>query len=919
MSCEVPAPSSADDAAPTWTATVADTAQRLHVDPAVGLSDPEVRSRTDRFGPNELASAAPTPLWRRLVAQFSELLILILLAAAAVSFAVNRELKTPVVILVVVLANAVIGLVQEGRAGRALDALRVMASTKSQVRRAGRIVEVDARELVPGDVVVVDAGDRVPADGRFVLVRGVEVDESVLTGESEPVVKTIESIARTPLPIGDRRNLGFMNTSVTRGRGELIVTATGMDTEMGRLAGMLSDGVTAPTPLQRQLHALANSLARLAGLVVGAVVGIGMLRNQPFGELFDTAVALAVASIPEGLPAVTAVTLALGVQRMAKRNAIVKRLAAVETLGCTTVICSDKTGTLTLNQMTVREIVSMGRRYEVTGGGYDSTGSILPPDPRLRPLLEALALCNDATVHHGLLVGDPTEGATVALAAKGGVDIDGIRAQQPRLAEAPFESTTKFMATVHSVQTGDGAGLRLYAKGAPDVLIDRITEIAGEPGLCSSERELWIAARAAVLTENHRLASAGLRVLAVASRSLPTAALTWFEQGRSADVSAAATGLTLLGLVGIVDPPRPEAREAITAAHRAGIRVKMITGDHATTATTIARALGVRGATIDGNELDTLTDEQLAEQIDDIDVFARVSPEHKLRLIEALQRRGEVVAMTGDGVNDAPALERSDMGVAMGITGTDVTKEAATMVLADDNFATIIRAVEEGRSIYANIVHFVRFQLSTTLGFAVLFLAASLLGIAEGKPFTAIAILWVNLIMDGPPAMALGVDRGEDDVMHRPPRPPTEPILTRARSWTIGQAAAIMAIGTLAVLEWAPGEAAPAGMPSVGGTMAFTTFVLFQFFNILNVRSDHRSIFQRRTLSNRWLWAALSAVLVLQIAVVHLGMLQRLFDTTSLTLGQWVVAAVVASSVLWAEEFRKYLVRRTATGQPSIS
>jgi P-type Ca2+ transporter type 2C len=910
--------STAGDHPPPWSMTIAETAERHGIDTGVGLSDADARSRSTEYGPNELDAVAPVPLWRRVLSQFTDRLILILLGAAAVSFVVNQELKTSVVILVVVIANAVIGLVQEGRAGRALDALRDMSTTTARVRRSGRIIEVDASDLVPGDVVVVEAGNRIPADGRLFLARQLEVDEAALTGESQPVAKSTDAIPTAPLPIGDRRNLVFMNTSVTRGRGEVIVIATGMGTEMGRLAGLLSHGTHPSTPLQRQLHGLGRSLARLAGVVVTAVIAIGLARGQSFGELFDTAVALAVASIPEGLPAVTAVTLALGVQRMAAHRAIVKRLAAVETLGCTTVICSDKTGTLTLNQMTVRELFSLGRRYDVTGEGYAANGSIEPTGPELETLLVALALCNDASVLGGELIGDPTEGALVTLAAKGGLDVGDIRRQQPRLHEAPFDSSTKFMATVHRLPEPDagGAVATLYAKGAPDVLLKRVVEIAG--CMNRSDTDSIETAIAEILKENDRIAAKGRRVLAVASRSLDLGEFERLESG-SVDVATAARGLTLLGLVGIVDPPRAEARQAIAAAHRAGIHVKMITGDHATTATTIARDLGLEGETIDGVELDAMSADVLAARLDDISVFARVSPEHKLRLVDALQSRGDVVAMTGDGVNDAPALERADMGIAMGITGTDVTKEAATMILADDNFATIVRAVEEGRSIYANIVHFVRFQLSTTLGFAVLFLGASLLGIAGGKPFTAIAILWVNLIMDGPPAMALGVDRGEDDVMDQPPRSPTELILTRSRWWAIGQAAVVMAVGTLAVLELAPGNDLPAGTPSVGGTMAFTTFVLFQFFNILNARSDHRSVFQRRTFTNRWLWGALVAVVLLQVVVVHVGPFQRLFDTTSLTLGQWAAAAAVASTVVWADELRKLWVRRAGGRTPSVS
>jgi Ca2+-transporting ATPase len=885
-----------------WSLDADDLAESLDASAATGLTATEAARRLEQHGPNRLAEPPRRPAWKRLLAQFTDLLILILIGAAVVSFVISRELKTPIVVLVVVVLNAVIGFVQEGKAEKSLQALEQMMVRTARVRRDGRVLEIPATEVVPGDLAMVEAGDRIPADGRLVLATNLEIEEAALTGESQPTPKSTDRIDRPVVPIGDRGNCVFMNTTVTRGRGELLVTDTGMRTEVGRIADLLSRTETEETPLQRQLHGLATSLAKLAALVVAAVVVIGVLRGQPAAELFNTAVALAVASIPEGLPAVTAVTLAIGTQRMARKHAIVKRLAAVETLGCTSVICSDKTGTLTLNRMTAREIVIGGNRHPVTGEGYGTEGTIegLDDPKSVRQILLPIALCNDASVTDGTLVGDPTEGALVVLAAKGGVDVHQARLDHPRLAELPFDSATKFMVTVHEL---DGS-LVLLAKGAPDVLLGRSNSALDEHG----NRIPIAQVRERLLAENERLAARGLRVLAVADRPITPEEFANDQVGEGLDDLV--EDLTLLALIGIVDPPRPEAQAAIAEAHAAGISVRMITGDHAATAAAIGGELGLHGGAVTGAELDQMDDEELQRRLDDITVFARVAPEHKLRLVTALRDRGEVVAMTGDGVNDAPALKRSDIGVAMGITGTEVTKEAATMVLTDDNFATIVGAVEQGRTIYGNIVHFVRFQLTTTLGFAMLFLFASALGIAGGKPFTAIAILWVNLIMDGPPAMALGVDPPEGDVMARRPRPLSERILTRGRWWAIGQAAVIMAVGSLAVLEWAPGDTATAGTATVGGTMAFTTFVLFQFFNILNSRSDHASVFTRRTLTNRWLWVALVAVLLLQVAVVHLGPLQRLFDTTSLTVTQWLVAVAVASTVLWAEELRKLFIRR---------
>ena len=891
-----------------------EVAASLGVDPSRGLDDTVAAKRRTLHGPNALAEAARTPAWKRLLAQFSDLLILILLAAAVVAFAVSGELKTPLVVLVVVVLNAVIGFVQENRAERSLDALKQMLVTHTRARRNGQLVNLAASELVPGDIVMIEAGDRVPADGRLLLANTLEIEEAALTGESHPAAKSVDAVDRDAVGIGDRVGMAYMNTTVTRGRGELVVTATGMNTEIGRIAGLLRETATDKTPLQKQLDGLAHSLAKLAAVIVIAVIVIGLIRGQDVGDLLLTAVALAVASIPEGLPAVTVVTLALGVSKMAKRNAIVKRLASVETLGCTSVICSDKTGTLTLNQMTAVELVAQLRPHQVTGEGWSPEGRIehVAGDEHvaLDAALLPMALCNDAVVRRTAdgtweLVGDPTEGALVVLAQKGGIAVDELRASHPRLAEVPFDSANKFMATAHELVDADGdRRVVLYVKGAPDVLLARSSEVISRDGTA-----VPIQQHAEELREhNQRMAEQGLRVLAVAQRELSVE--DWAELvDTGTDPITLARDLTLLALAGIVDPPRPEATLAIADAHAAGIAVKMITGDHATTAAAIGRELGLQGHAVTGADLDRMDDAELAARIDDITVFARVAPEHKIRLVAALQRKGNVVAMTGDGVNDAPALKKADMGVAMGITGTEVTKEAATMVLTDDNFATIVRAVHQGRTIYDNIVKFVRFQLSTTLGFATLFLMASLLGIADGKPFTAVAILWVNIIMDGPPAMALGVDPQSDDTMRRPPRPLTERILTRERWVAVGTAAFVMAAGTLAILAWAPGDA-KAGEPTVAGTMAFNTFVLFQFFNILNARSDRQSVFTRFTFHNRLLWLALAGVLALQVGVTHVGFLQDLFDTTSISLGQWLVCALVASSILLVEEIRKAVLRR---------
>ncbi len=895
---------------------ISEVAEELQVDVSTGLSSNDASVRLESYGLNQLAEAKRRPALLRFLDQFRDVLILILLGAAVVSFVVSRELKTPLVVLVVVLLNSFIGFIQEQRADASLNALKKMLASNTRVRRDGKTQSVPSGEVVPGDVVLVEAGDRVPADGRIAVAVNLEIDESALTGESQPAAKSNGVVARAEAALGDRICMAYMNTTVTRGRAELIVTSTGMSTEIGRIAGLLRATEIEQSPLQRQLEGLAHSLAKLSAVIVAAVVAIGLWRGEGISDILNLAVALAVATIPEGLPAVTAVTLAIGVATMAKQNAIVKRLSSVETLGCTSVICSDKTGTLTLNEMTARRLVSAGVELAVSGEGYSPIGEISGERSEapfaLENALVGMALCSDAVVHEvegeWSLVGDPTEGALVVLAMKGGVDVLGARSSHPRVAEVPFDSSLKFMATFHRLATTSGNEVvRMFVKGAPDVILDRSSTVIGNGGAALA----MVDARGDLLAHNDRLAGEGMRVIAIAQRDFPLDAWTEFESSGIPPVDLVGD-LVLLSLVGIVDPPRPEAKLAIAEAKQAGIAVKMITGDHASTARAIGKELGLiegSATAVTGAELDTLSDDELDRRIDEVSVFARVAPEHKIRLVAALQRKSRVVAMTGDGVNDAPALKKSDIGVAMGITGTEVTKEAATMVLTDDNFATIVGAVKRGRAIYDNIVKFVRFQLSTTLGFALLFLAASITGIADGKPFAAIAVLWVNLIMDGPPAMALGLDRPDFGVMQRRPRPMSERILTKSRWVAVSFASVIMAGGTLLVLAFAPGDAAKAGVATVAGTMALNTFVLFQFFNILNVRNDRLTVFRRETLRNRNLWGALVAVISLQIGVTHWGPMQRLFDTTSISFVQWGVCALVASTVLWLEELRKFVVR----------
>ncbi len=901
-----------------WHAHAAEEVVReLGVDPQSGLSSAEAGQRLDRDGPNMLDETAREPRWRAFLRQFQNLLIIILLVAAVVSLVVTRQWETPVVIALVVLLNATIGFVQESRAEASLEALRQMLVTTATVRRDGRLVRIDAGDLVSGDVIVVEAGDRVPADGRLLTSTSLEVQESSLTGEAHPSGKSATDQVDRLAPIGDRTTAIYMNTMVTRGRGEAVVTATGMASEIGQIAGMLHQTKPGPTPLQRQIDGLGRTLAFVAAAVIAVVFALGLARGQDFAELFASAVSLAVAAIPEGLPAVVAFTLAMGAGRLARQGAIVKQLASVETLGSTSQICTDKTGTLTLNQMTAREVLLAGRRFTVSGQGYATEGRIRTTDGSPLPgtldeALIAMALCNDAVLRDGDVVGDPTDGALAVLAEKGGIDVAALRRERPRLLEIPFDSDRKFMATFHRWTDDRGRSVvRCFVKGAPDVLAGRAGRYLGDAQVVTFDD----VARRHHQRANAALAEQGLRVLAVGAEDFSADGFDATEHPEDL-----LDRVTLLALVGIVDPPRPEARLAIVECRDAGIRVRMITGDHAVTAAAIAGELGIPGQAVTGADLDQLgSDADLARRLDTTGVIARVSPAHKLRIVRALQARGDVVAMTGDGVNDAPALRKADIGVAMGVTGTEVTKEAATMILTDDNFATIVRAVREGRGIYDNIVNFTRFQVSTAFGFVLTFLVASVTGIAGGVPFTPLQVLFVNLVMDGPPAMSLGVDPAGEDTMRRPPRPAGQRILTRQRLLRILLASTVMAAGTLAVLAAAPGPQPRLGQATVAGTMAFVTFVFFQAFNLLNVRHDTRSVFSRETLHNSSAFIATAIVIALLVCVVEMGALRGFFTTTGLTSGQWLVCAAVGSTVLWVGELVKVVLRVRARRRPSTS
>ena len=900
---------------PWHTLAVAEVALELGVTPAHGLAETEAESRLAQHGENRLLEAKPRPQWLKFLDQFKNFLVIVLLFAAALAWAIGNP-KDAAVILIVVLFNAALGFYQEHRAEKTLAALKGMLATRARVRRGGQIVELDAVQLVPGDLVLLEAGDRVPADGRLMAAHTLEVDESALTGESHAVGKSTDELKAPDslaieLPLGDRVNLLYMNSVITRGRAELVITATGMATEMGRLADMIAAAPESITPLQKQLDTLGKKLAAIAGVVVTLIFILDFVRGIPWTQAAMTAVALAVAAIPEGLPAVVTVTLAIGMWRMAKNNAILKKLSAVETLGSTTVICSDKTGTLTLNQMTARAGWVGGRRFAASGEGYRAEGAITLEDSTvkdsavegapfadstLRAFFLPMCLCTESRVRDGALIGDPTEGALWVLAQKGGLDPEHELDTQPRIAEIPFDSAHKFMATFHHA----GETVEMFIKGAPDVLLVR----SGFWLRGSDEAPLDAATKSHIEAENAHLAEQALRVLAVARRIIPA-----HDFDPAGDLMAWASGWTFLGLAGLMDPPRAEAKQAIAHCKEAGIQVKMITGDHRLTAAAIGRELGLvdtalkGGDVVEGSELDGMSDAELARRINGIAVFARVSPAHKVKIVNALRADGHITAMTGDGVNDAPALKAADIGVAMGITGTAVTKEAATLVLTDDNFATIVRAVEEGRLIYDNIVKFVRFQLSTNIGAILTVLAATLLG--WPAPFTAIQLLWINIIMDGPPAMTLGIEPARPGIMHEPPRPQSAQILTAQRLTRLAFYGVTMMIGTLLMFQH--------GLATQGQTyaltLAFTTFVLFQFFNVFNARAEHSSAFNSNFFRNGKLWLSLAGVLALQIISVHWPPAQSLFGTTDLRLNDWLLAALAASSVLLLDEARKLLAR----------
>jgi P-type Ca2+ transporter type 2C len=870
----------------------------LRVDPHTGLDAADVERRRAEVGPNKLVEAKKEPGWRAFLRQYRDLMQLVLLGAAIVSMVALQEFSTGIVIIALTVLNAILGLNQEGKAAESVAALQKMLLIKAHVHRGGELMDIPAEELVPGDIVSFEAGDKIPADGRLIVAATLEIEEAALTGESTPVLKSVETVEGDDVPLGDRVDMAYMNSTVTRGRGEMVVTATGMETEVGQISGMLGQVQQEKTPLTRQLDQLTVLITIMAAVALALVIVIGLVRGEDFDDLFLIGISLAIAAIPTGLPAVVTTMLSLGTQALAGKGAIVKRLRSVETLGSTSAICSDKTGTLTLNQMTARQLVVVGRRYSIEGEGYSTAGKILrvagDTDTPLEPFLLPMALANDAAVHDGEIVGDPTEAALVVLAAKGGLDVDETRRTYPRIGEVPFDSEYKLMATFHEMEDDGRKVVRCFVKGAPDVLLARSSSIRGPDGGNIDAEE----ARDEVLAENDRLSSEGLRVLAVASRDIEPNS---FDRG--GEHLEEVQGLTLLGLVAIVDPPRQEARDAIAQCKEAGIRARMITGDHVTTASAIAAQLGIEGRSLSGTDFAAMSDSELEEQVEDIGVVARVAPEDKVRLVDMLKRKGHVVSMTGDGVNDAPALKRADIGVAMGITGTEVTKEAGDMILTDDNFATIVSAVESGRGIYDNLLKYVRIQLIELGAFILLFVGAGIFDIANGAPLSPLQILWINFAIDVLLAVGLGFDAAVPGLMRRRPRDAAAPIVDRGLAIRLASAAVVMAALALGIVAWGEERYDLA----VATTMGLTTLSLMHIVGALECREPTATIFSRYTIANRRFVQLIGAALVLTFLVTTLSPLQRIFDTVELTSSQWgicllgplVFVAVVELGKLW--------------------
>jgi Ca2+-transporting ATPase len=890
------------------TSDTTEVVRALCTDAGSGLSDEEAARRLEERGANELEDKGGRSPWGILWEQFTSTMIVILIVAALAS-AFLGDYEDSIAIAVIVVLNAALGFGQEYRAERAMAALKRLSAPRVRVRRDGHVREVTARELVPGDVVLIEAGNLVPADGRLLEAANLRVQEAALTGESEPVEKDPSAVVGEDTPLGERAGMVYTSTMVAGGRGLYVVTETGMATELGKIAAMIQASVPERTPLQRRLDHVGKVLALAALAIVGVVFVLGLLRGENLEVMFLTAVSLAVAAVPEGLPAVVTIALALGAQRMLRRRALIRKLPAVETLGSVTVICSDKTGTLTENRMTVTVLDVADRTVEPGGESLEAADR----DPTLALLLAGGALCNDALLEedeeNGLrAIGDPTEGALVVAAAREGMKKPELEAALPRVGEVPFDSGRKRMTTVHEVVPDAGLPAALdsalngrgesspyvaITKGAVDGLVEISSEVWTDDGRIEPLSEEW---RRRISSSNERLAADGIRVLGVGARRLRS-----FEGGGE----EFERDLTFFGMVGMIDPARPEARDAVETCKQAGIRPVMITGDHPLTARHIATELGIAedGRILTGRELAGLSVEELEAQVEDVPVYARVAPEHKLAIVEALQKKGHIVAMTGDGVNDAPALRRADIGVAMGITGTDVSKEAADMVLTDDNFATIVAAVEQGRIIYDNIRKFIKYLLTSNSAEILVMLLGPFVGL--GLPLLPLQILWINLVTDGPPALALSAEPAERGIMRRPPHPPGESVFARGLGRHLIWVGALMALVSLATGLWYSRVA-----PEIWQTMVFTTLTFSQLSHVMAIHAGDESLFKVGPLWNKPLLGAVVLTFVLQLLAIYTPLLQRFLETEALPVAHLAVAIALSTIIFWAVEIEKWRIRR---------
>ena len=876
-----------------------------------GLTTKEVEFRLDKFGKNRLTAKKKVTIFHRFVEQFKELMVIILIIAGLIAFILGESIDGSIIMFIVIL-NAIIGVLQEYKAEKAIEALKKMMTPHATVIRNGEEKQINAEDLVPGDMVILEEGTRVPADARVVDSAMLKIDEAVLTGESVPRSKNEQVIESKEVALGDRHNMLFMGTTIISGRCKAVVTSTGMQTEFGKIAGLTAGIKEEKSPLQKELIRVGKFIAKATFVIVVVVFFLGLLSGKSVFDMFLFAVSLGVAAVPEGLPATMTIALALGVQRMAKRKAIIRKLSSVETLGSTTVICTDKTGTLTKNEMTVKKIWVSNKLISVEGEGYEPEGNFLVKDkeysdPGLEKILRAGLLCNNAVLQKDddnkskwVVVGDPTEGALVVSARKAGLNQKEHEKEHERVFEIPFSSDTKRMITIN--KTKEGKGLTAFMKGATGIVVDKCSyiEVGGKLKRLSKhdKEEIRKISRA--------MAGQALRVLGFAYKPLKSTGEKDYKRIKE-------EGFVFLGLQGMIDPPRPEVKGSVAKCRKAGIRIFVITGDHGLTAKAIAKEIGIANddtLVIKGVDLDKMKDQALSLALRREVIFARVTAEHKMRIASLLMKQGEIVAMTGDGVNDAPALKKADIGVAMGITGTDVSKEASEMVLTDDSFATIVNAIEEGRSIYSNITKFIRYMFSTNLGEIIAILLAMLF-IPQHFIVTAVQILWINLGTDVLPALALGVEPSEQGIMNKHPRNPKERIISGKRfvHWLI--TGIIIGGGTLIMFLVNMDDHLKAR------TMAFSVLVLFQLANVFNCRHETKSIFELKVFSNKYILLAVLVSLVLQVLVVQIPFLQPVFKTTALSLKEWGAVVLLSLSIILYDEVRKIFSRKYMLKHPA--